>query len=341
MSFIKKLATALVVFSIFSTPVLAKTPDLDNGLYAKIQTNRGDILINLAYKEAPLTVINFAGLAQGTKKNSVLKNKPYYDGLKFHRVIANFMIQGGDPLGNGTGGPGYKFQDEFSSLKHDAPGILSMANAGPGSNGSQFFITHTPTPHLDGKHTVFGKVVQGIAVVNKIKKGDKIKHIEIIRIGDEAKKFLTDENSFVTQQNKYKNSEKSDELADKKTFEDFVKSNYPASKKTDSGLYYQVLVQGNKDQAKIGDTITAHYILTLTDGKEIANSRTSNNPLTAKIGVGKLIKAWDEMIPTMKVGERRILIAPYHLAYGKAGAGGVIPPKATLIFDIELLKIAQ
>ncbi|CAC9454791.1 Peptidyl-prolyl cis-trans isomerase (EC 5.2.1.8) [uncultured Gammaproteobacteria bacterium] len=177
---------------------------LSDGLYAKMRTNQGAVFIQLAYEKAPLTVINFVGLAEGTKRSNIQTGKPFYNGLTFHRVINNFMIQGGDPKGNGTGNPGYKFADEFSDLKHNKGGILSMANSGPNTNGSQFFITHNATPWLDGKHTVFGHVVKGMSVVNRIKKGDFIRKLEIIRIGEKAKNFQTDEAAFQTYSQKHK-----------------------------------------------------------------------------------------------------------------------------------------
>lgn len=178
----------------------SKLPD---GLYAEMDTSKGKIILFLEFEKTPLTVANFVGLAEGTKNYSKdggppkAQDKPFYDGLKFHRVISDFMIQGGDPQGNGGGGPGYQFRNEIApSLKHDHAGILSMANAGSDTNGSQFFITHKETPWLDGKHTVFGHVVEGQDVVNKIVQGDTIKTVKIVRLGDKAKAFKGDEADF-------------------------------------------------------------------------------------------------------------------------------------------------
>ena len=172
----------------------AKKPKLEKGLYAEITTNRGVILLQLEFEKVPLTTANFVGLAEGRIHNTAKPDgTPFYDGLKFHRVIANFMIQGGDPAGNGTGGPGYKFKDEFvPEFKFSGPGILAMANAGPGTNGSQFFITHVATPWLDGHHTIFGHVISGQDIVNATQQGDTIEHIRIIRKGKKAKKFKAD-----------------------------------------------------------------------------------------------------------------------------------------------------
>ena len=187
---------AAVVFGM-QTASFAGEEKMQDGLYAKMVTSKGDILLRLEFEKTPLTVCNFVGLAEGTIKSNRPAGTKYYDGLKFHRVIADFMIQGGCPQGTGTGGPGYDFPDEIDpSLKHDGPGILSMANAGPSTNGSQFFITHKATPWLDGKHAVFGKVVEGQDVVNQIRQGDKIVRLEIQRVGEKAKAFKTDQAAF-------------------------------------------------------------------------------------------------------------------------------------------------
>jgi cyclophilin family peptidyl-prolyl cis-trans isomerase len=174
-----------------------KADQLADGLYAKFETTKGEIICVLEFAKTPLTVANFVGLAEGTKKCNKPEGTRFYDGLQFHRVIPKFMIQGGCPLGRGTGGPGYRFPDEIDrTLRHTDPGVLSMANAGPGTNGSQFFITHVPTPWLDGKHSVFGHVIKGQDVVNEIAKGDILTTLTIIRVGDEAKAFKSDEAAF-------------------------------------------------------------------------------------------------------------------------------------------------
>jgi len=186
----------MLFFCVTGTPFAAGgDAELGDGLFARISTDRGDIVVRLEYRLAPLTVCNFVALAEG--KMNCTNGKPFYNGLIFHRVIADFMIQGGDPTGTGRGGPPYRFRDEFvPSLKHDGPGVLSMANAGPGTNGSQFFITHKATPWLDGKHTIFGRVVEGQNVVNSIQQGDRIKSVTIIRNGQAANDFKADQAAF-------------------------------------------------------------------------------------------------------------------------------------------------
>ncbi len=198
----------LLVFSLLSAVGLPAAPEsgetadepetkMEDGLYAKITTNRGEILLRLHYEKVPLTVTNFVGLAEGKIESDRPAGEPFYDGLTFHRVISDFMIQGGCPEGSGRGGPGYRFPDEIDrSLRHDGPGVLSMANAGPDTNGSQFFITHGSTPHLDGRHAVFGRVVEGQDVVDAVRRGDVMEKVEILRVGEDAEAFTADQESF-------------------------------------------------------------------------------------------------------------------------------------------------
>ncbi len=196
--FVTNQEEAVAAATVYTDAQLAtKVASCGDGLYALMDTTKGEIILRLEFEKVPMTVVNFVGLAEGTIHSNRGDGVRFYDGLKFHRVIKNFMIQGGDPLGSGRGGPGYKFPDEFNQkLRHNGPGVLSMANAGPNTNGSQFFITHVATPHLNGVHTVFGRVVKGQEVVNAIRKGDRIKRLTIIRAGDKAKAFVADQETF-------------------------------------------------------------------------------------------------------------------------------------------------
>ena len=307
-----------------------------DGLYAIVSTRKGQIVLELEFEKVPMTVSNFVGLAEGTlnlKKPGV----PYYDGLKFHRVIENFMIQGGCPLGTGTGGPGYNFPDEFdSSLKHDRPGILSMANAGPGTNGSQFFITHVPTPWLDGKHAIFGHVIEGQDVVNSIRQGDKIDKVEILRVGEKANAFVVTKESFSELVRKASEVQLKRIEEEERKISDEIDKRWPGAVKTPSGLRYVIIKEGQGTASpKMGQTVTAHYNGTLMNGKMFDSSIVRNEPIRFK--VGQMIEGWNEALLTMHKGEKRQLIIPPELGYGVQGYPGVIPPNSYLIFDIELL----
>ncbi|MDV7187387.1 peptidylprolyl isomerase [Lutibacter sp. TH_r2] len=309
---------------------------MNNGLYAKFNTSKGVILVNLEFEKTPGTVGNFVALAEGNLENkSKPQGTPYYDGLKFHRVIADFMIQGGCPQGTGTGSPGYSFDDEFHpELKHDAPGVLSMANSGPASNGSQFFITHVATPWLDNKHTVFGKVVEGQDVVDTIAQDDLIETLEIVRVGEAAEAFNPIEAFRVFEGAREKRE--AEAKATMKAELDKIAAGY---NETPSGLRYKILQEGNGKPATKGSTVSVHYKGQLLDGQVFDSSYQRKQPIDFTIGVGQVIPGWDEGIQLLKVGDKARLVIPSQLAYGSQGAGGVIPPNATLIFDVELMDV--
>jgi peptidyl-prolyl cis-trans isomerase A (cyclophilin A) len=309
---------------------------MENGIYAKFNTEKGSILVKLTHDLTPGTVGNFVALAEGNMENKIKpQGQKFYDGLNFHRVIPNFMIQGGCPLGTGTGDPGYKFDDEFhQDLRHDTPGVLSMANSGPGSNGSQFFITHVATPWLDDKHTVFGNVIEGQDVVDAIAQGDTLETLEIIRVGDEAKNWNAIE-AFVG----LKGARLQRAAALKAESEAKMEKLAAGFEKTESGLRYQFIQKGDGKQAEKGKTVSVHYEGSLESGKVFDSSYPRKKPIEFKLGIGQVIEGWDEGIALLKVGDKARFVIPSDLGYGPAGAGGVIPPNATLIFDVELMDV--
>jgi peptidylprolyl isomerase len=333
------------------------TATAEDGIYAIFHTSMGEIACRLHYDKAPITVANFIGLATGEQEfkdptTLEMVKRPFYDGLIFHRVIANFMVQGGCPLGNGRGGPGYQFMDEFDpSLRHDKPGILSMANSGPATNGSQFFITHVPTPHLDDKHTVFGETVYGQDVVDAMAEVEmsgstpltpiKIERLEIVRRGAVAEAFdwkaTWDEQEAAAERQRAERAEQ-----EKKQMETLFQTlgvDPNAAKDAGDGLRYVVREEGTGEQPTKGQTIVAHYTGYLPDGKKFDSSVDRNTPFETAIGVGRVIKGWDISFQDMKVGEKRVLIIPPDLGYGARGYPPVIPANSTLVFDVELLEI--
>jgi peptidyl-prolyl cis-trans isomerase A (cyclophilin A) len=309
-----------------------------DGLYLKMNTNRGDIYLQLEFEKVPMTTANFVGLAEGTIKNTAkAEGVPFYDGLKFHRVIPNFMVQGGDPQGTGQGGPGYKFPDEFdTTLKHNGPGVLSMANAGPGTNGSQFFITHVETGWLNGKHSIFGHVVKGQDVVNAIQQNDTLKTVTVLRKGKKAEEF---DAAKVFEFEKGNVSKKAEEKAkaEQAAMDKVLNEKYANAKTTASGLRYIVEKEGTGASPLATNKVTVHYTGTLLNGTKFDSSVDRGQP--ASFPLNQVIPGWTEGLQLMKVGGKTKFIIPPALGYGANGAGGVIPPNAWLIFDVELLDV--
>lgn len=309
---------------------------MENGIYAKFNTTKGAVIVKLTHDLTPGTVGNFVALAEGNLENKIKpQGTPYYDGLTFHRVIPDFMIQGGCPQGTGTGAPGYKFDDEFHpTLKHDRPGVLAMANSGPGTNGSQFYITHVPTSWLDGKHTVFGYVTEGQDIVDAIVQGNMLEKLEIIREGEEAKSWNAIE-AFRT----FEGSRAKREAADLAASESKMEQLAAGFEKTTSGLRYKMIQKGDGKKAENGKTVSVHYEGSLESGKVFDSSYPRKKPIDFKLGQGQVIEGWDEGIALLQVGDKARFVIPSHLGYGAQGAGGAIPPNATLIFDVELMDV--
>ena len=311
---------------------------LGDGLFARINTNRGDIVVRLEYERTPITVCNFVALAEGRMAST--GGRRYYDGLSFHRVINDFMIQGGCPLGTGSGGPGYQFPDEIDpELRHDGPGILSMANAGPGTNGSQFFITHTATPWLDGNHTVFGRVVQGQNVVNAVRQGDRIQTISIIRNGAQANAFRADQSAFDDLVRNIGAAERAIEEAQREAAIAVIEEQFANARVSPTGLRWIVDRAGSGPRPTPGSTAVINMKGRFMTGEYFDNSDLTGGSREFPLGTGRIIPGLDEALMDMTAGERRTVIIPPDLAYGSRGITNVIPPNSFLIFELELLSI--
>ena len=328
-------------------------------IHASIETSKGTIKANLYYDLTPVTVANFISLTEGENKevSEQYKGKKYYNGITFHRVIPDFMIQGGDPTGTGSGSPGYKFKDEFiDELKHNSAGILSMANAGPATNGSQFFITHKETPWLDGVHTVFGKVVDGQEIVDKIEQGDSIINIEIIREGSSAKRFNAPKifsNHFKEEEKRKKEAEKAIEKL-KNDVSNVHKELKEKATETSTGLKFFINEKGNGEMVDENKTILTHYAVYFEDGNlldtsildvaekyNMFDSRRAQaggySPIEAKVGPkDMMIQGFKEGLKLLKIGDKATLFLPYYLAYGETESRG-IPAKSNLIFEVEIV----
>jgi cyclophilin family peptidyl-prolyl cis-trans isomerase len=358
--------------AVSTTKAVVKAPVAIEGIFATIATNKGDITLQLEYQKAPITVANFISLAEGKNAfvtDEKLKGKPFFDGLKFHRVISNFMIQTGDPTGSGAGGTGYAFKDEFTDLKFDKGGVLAMANSGPATNSSQFFITHKDTPWLNGKHTIFGHVTQGMDIVNSIAQEDVITKVTITRKGAAAKYFDASKVFANYYENKAEDAKKQALIEAEKvkaTNEKYAgviaaKVAYLAAAKatattTPSGLTYKIIQKGTGVKPVDGSTFYFHYAGYFEDGtlfdssyeevakaygKYDANRAAQNGYAAFPFQAGKkdgMIPGFLEGLSVMSYGDKAILFIPSNLAYGESGAGGVIPPNATLIFELEMFE---
>lgn len=323
-------------------------PDLGDGLYAEFKTSEGDFVTELKYKKVPMTVGNFVALAEGNHPgvDEKYEGKKFYDSIIFHRVIDGFMIQGGDPDGTGQGGPGYKFADEIDTTLTHEKGVISMANAGPNTNGSQFFITLAPTKHLDGRHSVFGNLVIGEAVVDSIgkvetkKPGDRpveevvIETVNIIRKGRDAKKFDAAE-AFDEGVKKAEEAA----VAEAKAKQAKLDEASEGFEETNSGLRYNITTEnptGTSPEA--GAMVKVHYTGYLLDGTKFDSSIDRGEPIEFPVGTGRVIPGWDEGIMLLKTGEKAVLVIPSELAYGPRQTGP-IPPNSILKFEVELIEV--
>jgi cyclophilin family peptidyl-prolyl cis-trans isomerase len=326
-----------------------KYKDLKDGIYADIQTNKGDVLIALHAEKVPMTVANFVSLANGTNPKVVdsLKGKPYFDGIRFHRVIPDFMIQGGDPTGTGSGNAGYRFPDEFPIdsvgnliYKHDDKGILSMANSGPKTNSSQFFITHKATPWLDRKHSIFGKVAIGQNIIDSIQKNDTIINVDIIRVGKFAKKFKAAK-VFETELVNIDVKEK-EYLAKLEKLKKVFLNDKGIEKAvtTNSGLKVLELKKGSGKKFNSATTAAMYYSVYLANGKLIQSIDKTKEPFVFTLDKQPMIAGVTEALKEMREGDKKRLFIPYYLGYGEK-TYGPFPEKSDIIFDIELVKVGK
>ena len=318
-------------------PATGATAQLPDGLYAEIRTERGTILCQLEFQKTPMTVANFVGLAEGTLKANGQSGRRFYDGLTFHRVVPGFVIQGGDPQGDGSGGPGYQIPNETrSDLKHDAAGVLAMANSGPDTNGSQFYITLAAAAHLDGGYSVFGHVVQGQDVVSSVKQGDHMISVRIIRVGAAAGAFTVTQKGFdamvasaLAGVAERKKKGRTDAIA-------LIQKQWPKLITTNSGLMYEVMKTGSGGSPGAAASVSIAYKGMLLNGTVFADSAPSG-PAVA-VQMDKLaIKGWTEALLAMKRGEKRRLVLPPELAFGSRGYSNVVAPDAFVVFELELV----
>jgi peptidyl-prolyl cis-trans isomerase A (cyclophilin A) len=384
----KRIYILVVSFLVVGCSTDAKYKDLKEGLYAEIQTSKGDVLLELYAEDAPMTVANFVSLAEGTntKVTDSIQGKKYFDGIRFHRVVNNFIIQGGDPTETGRGTAGYRFGDEFTKDKngkllhiHGDAGMLSMANGGPGSNGSQFFITHRAIPHLDGKHTVFGKTLINtlqlkqlkqqvkdtlklkraidslrMSVVNSIAQFDTIYTVKIIRLGSKANSFEAAEvfdNEFMKYAESQKDRNKKEKDEDEVRFSKYLenkaafsaKMNESKAIKTASGLgILKLKINPSGRKVVTNKLIKSHFTLYIADGKKIESTVDSGEPFVFQLDDTEkpMITGFKEGAATLRVGEKARLFIPYYIGFGEAKYGP-FPAKSDLVFEIEIIEIGE
>lgn len=361
-----------ILFLFITLPLLiascqSKHGDLPDGVYAEFETNHGDFVAKLYHEATPLTVANFVSLAEGTNGSveSTFTGKRYYDGLTFHRIISDFMIQGGDPAGNGTGGPGYTFPDEFvDTLQFTGKGQLAMANAGPATNGSQFFITLRETPHLNNRHTIFGEIVKGQEVIDALgvietDDSDKplndviIEKVNIIKKGNVKVPYFTDEMKRLENERKER-EEKIEEIALRKSEE--LKKLETEADSLASGVKIHIVRDSDEIKPAPSEQVRVNYAGYLTNGRLFDTNRLdvaemyltvddmrkagggySPMPVEYSMNAG-LIPGFKEGMLQMNKGDKATIFIPSHLAYGQRGVPGVIPPDAPLVFELELVK---
>lgn len=341
--------------------------DLPDGLYAEMDTEKGPVLIQLKYDTVPVTVANFVSLARGTNPfvSKPYKDKPFFNGLTFHRVVPDYVVQSGAPGGRPSGNAGYKFEDEMPHnaegelyLKHDRPGVVSMANSGKDTNGSQFFITLRDAPNLDGVHSVFGQVIEGQEVIDSIKKGDRINRVDIVSVGEKAKQFNA--KKVFTEYFKDLEARTAEHLKALKKAKDSLMGSWEKFRaeavELPSGLKMYYLKKNDSVKPPIGSRVRINYAgffttadLFDTNIESLAKKFDKFNQQLANEGKymampmtyspdAQMIHGFREGILNLKVGEKAWLFIPSHLGYGKQQYGP-IPPDTDLVFLVELLYV--
>lgn len=332
-------AITAALLSLASLVSCGTAPKLPRGLYASIETAKGTITVSLAYEQAPLAVANFVGLAEGTLATHA--GERFYDGLTFHRVEPGFVVQGGDPAGDGSGGPGYTFPDEFDpAIRHDAPGVVALANYGPDTNGCQFYITLAPAPALDDSYTAFGRVVAGMDVVEKLNQGDAMTKVTILRLGAAAKAFDASQEAWDRYYGVAAEGSKARARAARDRTTAALLTVWPGLEARPDGMLSEVLKEGSGPTPPRGAIVKVAYKGMLPNGQVFDQSILHGGPFEFELGTGQVITGWDRIAAEMKKGEKRLVAFPPEYAYGSQGVPGLIPPNSFIVFEIELTDYA-